>query len=271
MSIKSWNALSPYLWKCIGTYLNPRDAIAVKETAKFGRVVFEGFYRSYFQSPHFKVYREQVEISFPNAKDGLYAQKLHFIFSSVIKDACEVDGGSGYLDSTVGDYLADLHKAASGAETYHNVFHKRYLKGSETRALKEYDASRQGLTRIPTPLFYCTQLATLVLAGNKLSWLPDEVYSLSTLTYLDVAGNRLTFLSPKIAQLTSLEMLNLSNNQLATLPEELDMENLMGLSLTGNPLVTIPKKLSSAKNRVVTIALRDFKPAKGTRVGCIIS
>lgn len=271
MSVKSWSALSPFLWKGIGTYLNPRDAIAVKETAKFGRVTFEGFYRSYFQSPFFKVYREQVEISFPKAKDGLYAQKLHFIFSSVMKDACDVGGGAGYLDSTVGDYLADLHKVASGAETYNNVFHKRHLKESQTQELEVYDASGKGLTRIPTPLFCCMQLTTLQLAGNKLSWLPDEVYSLSTLTYLDVAGNRLTFLSSKIAQLTSLEMLDLSKNQLATLPEELDMENLMGLSLTGNPLVTIPKKLSSAKNHVVTIALRNFKPAKGTQVGCIIS
>lgn len=260
MSIKTWNNLHPSLWRCIAEYLDPRDAIALSKVAKFGKVAFERFFCFYFQNPLFKVYMEELAFHVP--QEGSCASKLQFLCLSVIRDVGDIEEV---------DRVGELCKVAQMVEDYHHDFHFTHLQENQSDELQEYIAPNRALSRIPTPLLSFTQLTMLSFEGNNLSWLPEEFFTLSKLVWLNLSGNRLTFLSSRIGLLTCLENLDVSENQLTTLPEELDMENLIGLNLTGNPLRTIPEKLRSSKCFAIRSALGSFPLATGTRVGCVVS
>ncbi|KAJ2955404.1 hypothetical protein NQZ79_g8601 [Umbelopsis isabellina] len=105
--------------------------------------------------------------------------------------------------------------------------------------------SRIAELTIPVPaISRLSQLHTLHLQNNHLTYLPAEIWSLSGLQELNVGYNKLKKLPPGIQKAQSLQELFLHNNQLTELPPQIgSLGRLRVLDVTANQLSTIPAEI----------------------------
>ena len=84
---------------------------------------------------------------------------------------------------------------------------------------------------------YYSGVATLDLAGEGLSRVPDAAIERSEVQVLSLEKNKLTKLPTSINKLNRLIWLHLDGNNLTELPAEIgDLKELLQLSVSGNPL-----------------------------------
>ncbi|MFV0381448.1 MAG: leucine-rich repeat domain-containing protein [Breznakia sp.] len=108
-----------------------------------------------------------------------------------------------------------------------------------------------------------TSLASLNLANNALTTLPDDISNLKSLSSLMVFNNQLTSIPTAIGELGSLTKLSLNNNQLTSLPTEIgNLSRLTELKIDNNAFTQIPsgvfnltslKKLYANTNQITSI------------------
>jgi Leucine rich repeat len=86
----------------------------------------------------------------------------------------------------------------------------------------------------------------LILAGMRLTAVPDWVRNLTSLTELDLAGNVLTSVPDWLGNLTAITMLDLSSSALIALPESVgNLTALTTLYLSENRLTALPESLGN--------------------------
>eukprot|EP00752_Nemacystus_decipiens_P004155 g3802.t1 len=103
-------------------------------------------------------------------------------------------------------------------------------------SIRELDLSSNGLSDVPSSVFACRGLETLILGFNSLSDLSDLPWAaLASLENLDLSSNRLRRLGD-VVLMTWLRRLNLENNEISPVPLELGLcTGLESLLLAGNP------------------------------------
>jgi len=72
--------------------------------------------------------------------------------------------------------------------------------------------------QVADTLTHCELLETLVLANNRLTWLPKDFGSLSRIKLLDLRCNSLESVPESIVHIATLEILDLRINELKELP-----------------------------------------------------
>ncbi|XP_047010321.1 leucine-rich repeat-containing protein 1 isoform X1 [Ictalurus punctatus] len=101
--------------------------------------------------------------------------------------------------------------------------------------------------RVPggSPQACLTNLVSLELRENMLTYLPESLSQLHRLEELDVGNNELYNLPETIGCLVSLKDLWLDGNQLSELPEEIgSMKNLLCLDVSENKLEHLPEEMA---------------------------
>tara|TARA_R110002050_G_scaffold121726_1_gene240111 strand:+ start:293 stop:1876 length:1584 start_codon:yes stop_codon:yes gene_type:complete len=93
-------------------------------------------------------------------------------------------------------------------------------------------------------------LERLSLSENAITTIPDELcWKLTNLTSLSLSNNQLSFLPEYIGLLTNLEILYLNKNNLRSLPSQIGcLENLEGLYLAENKLGRLPPQIGYLTN-----------------------
>ncbi len=118
--------------------------------------------------------------------------------------------------------------------------------------------NNNNLTRIPSSfLAPLSQLKSLNLSQNQLSYIPEEVCTLVRLEVLHLEENKLEVLPSRIGKLTNLQKLFVQRNQLNDLPEEIcTLTGLKVLQLEDNNLKKLPFKLGYCAPQLKTISVK---------------
>ncbi|XP_038112765.1 leucine-rich repeat-containing protein 28 [Culex quinquefasciatus] len=98
------------------------------------------------------------------------------------------------------------------------------------------------------PRWFCEQMSRLTflcLAGNLITYVPEEISLLINLESLDVSQNVVEALPKSVGKLQRLIRLKLSENKLTGLPKEIgQLQNLEILELSKNRLTELPIEMS---------------------------
>lgn len=115
--------------------------------------------------------------------------------------------------------------------------------------LKSLELSQNSITYLPPEIGNCENLLSLIIAGNKLVDIPSAIGKLKMLFWLDLAVNQIVSLPQEIGSLIELTSLSLSGNKLITIPNEIgNLSKLLLLDINVNQLQTIPKEIGKLVN-----------------------
>jgi internalin A len=104
----------------------------------------------------------------------------------------------------------------------------------------------QQWSSVPRWLTNLTDLITLDLSGNRITYLTDSIGNLADLTSLYLSGNQITQLPGGFSKLTDLSELSLSHNRLTELPDSIgNLTHLTSLDLSGNQLTELPDSIGN--------------------------
>eukprot|EP01105_Mastigella_eilhardi_P007644 TRINITY_DN1916_c0_g1_i1.p1 TRINITY_DN1916_c0_g1~~TRINITY_DN1916_c0_g1_i1.p1 ORF type:complete len:1004 (+),score=298.73 TRINITY_DN1916_c0_g1_i1:31-3012(+) len=119
-------------------------------------------------------------------------------------------------------------------------------------AVASLDLAHNRITDLPQELESQTDLKRLLLSHNSITTFPSVLCKLH-LTVLDLSFNRLSGnLTEAIGDLTSLTSLNLSFNKITSLPENISrLRDLKELNVANNTLITLPHSLTDMKSLTV--------------------
>ena len=97
------------------------------------------------------------------------------------------------------------------------------------------------LTEIHEDIKNLTNLQSLILCRNKLSFIPNTIGNLKSLKVLDVSVNNLKVLPDEITHLSNLNTLNVSCNNLTSLPDGLcRCTKLSTINISKNDITRFP-------------------------------
>ena len=106
----------------------------------------------------------------------------------------------------------------------------------------------EGLQRLPDDIdrLNNTDITSLNLSNNQLTFLPDSIGNLRKLEELHVSGNQLVQLPETIGNLFHLDFLAFDRNQIVSIPERIgDLTHLKILFMNNNQIVSIPESISN--------------------------
>ncbi|KAG8184296.1 hypothetical protein JTE90_008981 [Oedothorax gibbosus] len=90
---------------------------------------------------------------------------------------------------------------------------------------------------LSSKIWTMTNLTSLYLNNNALTFIPGEISLLVNLNHLNASFNKLRNIPPEIGDMSSLRELILNHNRISSLPVQLgQLFKLSKLELTGNPL-----------------------------------
>lgn len=134
---------------------------------------------------------------------------------------------------------------------------------SEFTYLASLDVAFNELTDLPEEVSDLHYLQGFYANGNKLREFPEEILRLPILARVDLSENQISVITKEISQLDQLTRLSLSSNLLMEIPTALyKLKNLLVLELDNNGLSELPagisaltslKKLNLAKNQLKSI------------------
>ncbi|CAN0399798.1 unnamed protein product, partial [Hapterophycus canaliculatus] len=102
-------------------------------------------------------------------------------------------------------------------------------------SIRELDLSSNDLGEVPSAIFACRSLKTLLLSYNSLSDVSGLPWAaLSKLEGLDLSSNRLRTLGD-VVLMTWLRRLNLENNEISPVPLELGLCTGASAKASGTP------------------------------------
>lgn len=111
---------------------------------------------------------------------------------------------------------------------------------------QKLDLEGEGLQRLPDDIdrLNNTDITSLNLSNNQLTFLPDSIGNLRKLEELYVSGNQLISLPESICNLKNLYLLVVDRNQIVSIPERIgDLHNLTTLFMNNNQIVSIPESI----------------------------
>ena len=147
------------------------------------------------------------------------------------------------------------------------------IKADESITSLDLSGALEG-NQPPSGFYSLTQLKSLDLSSNNLTYIDPNLFSLTNLEVLNCAHNMIFNVSTEIKKLVKLKELNLSGNLLRSLPRELiELPELKILNVEDNYLSSLPKA-SEFRNRDILLSLEDncsSANSKKKMLGCGIS
>lgn len=165
------------------------------------------------------------------------------------------------VDTTMVLKTLDLYRAkryeglqdafAAGAENVYKMsFHGRKMKSlspdiSRLTYLASLDVAYNELTYLPEEISGLHYLQGLYANNNMLARFPGQILLLPVLAKVDLSGNRIGEIPEEISRMDQLSRLSLDNNAIMQIPVGLyKLANLKVLELAGNGLSSIPEGIS---------------------------
>lgn len=113
--------------------------------------------------------------------------------------------------------------------------------------------SMTGIARVPITIKKLTELHSLFLMNNRLTYIPETICDLSQLRYLNAFNNRIREMPENIGNLTKLIHLDLGCNNIHSLPQSMgNLVNLQRLNIENNSLKELPRSFTNLSSlRVV--------------------
>lgn len=139
--------------------------------------------------------------------------------------------------------------------------------------LASLDVANNGLSEVPDVVSDFHYLQGFYASGNNLREFPQEILLLPVLRKVDLSANQILRIPPEIKGMGQLTRLSINNNFVVELPAELyELKNLTVLELGQNLLQEIPegiaglkslRQLDLARNQIKTLP-RELATLSGT-------
>jgi Leucine-rich repeat (LRR) protein len=111
--------------------------------------------------------------------------------------------------------------------------------------LATLDVAHNELTELPEAMSELHYLQGLYVNGNRLTEFPPQLFLLPLLARLDLSENQISQIPPEIKKMDQLDFLTLEANQIMSIPVELyELKQLTALNLAANGLSTLPEGIS---------------------------
>jgi Leucine-rich repeat (LRR) protein len=141
---------------------------------------------------------------------------------------------------------------------------------SELSALERLDFSNNIISAVSARIGAIPRLSAIRLAGNKLSYLPDDLFEAHRhtdhLRRIDLSGNQLAVFPPAIGALAGLDSLNLRGNPIQALPASIArMADLEYFDIRNTLVDTVPPEMARMSN--LTAFLYDTSRVASVLVG----
>ena len=123
----------------------------------------------------------------------------------------------------------------------------------ELKGLKNLSITNKKLI-IPNWINELSELESITLTNNNISYLPESICSLTKLRELKIENNQLTTLPEEINKLENLESLSLMNNKLVSVPNSIGgLINLKKINLENNILENLPDSTGDLKAIIINV------------------
>ena len=115
--------------------------------------------------------------------------------------------------------------------------------------LATLDIANNDLTDLPDELAKLHYLQSFYANGNRFSRFPEQLYLLPLLVRVDLSANQISRIPPEILKMDQLTSLKLEENLITEIPVELyELSKLDVLNLAGNGLSKVPEGIGNLKS-----------------------